>query len=116
MVVAENCVHQLRSSFQSSSSVVLEAGVGVLVMEVAICLFGFDIGVRFGKWAVAGTCAQCLRSASSPLINILSKLLCFDELQILFDACDGFVYLRLLAMQAALLVSKLNASIKQIHT
>ena len=61
---------------------VLEAGVGVLVMEVAICLFGSDVGIGFGKRAVAGTCAQCLRSASSPLIDIPSKLLCFDDLQI----------------------------------
>ena len=82
MVVAENCVHQLRTSFQGLSSMVLEAGVGVLVMEVAICLFGFDVGVGFGKRAVARTHAQCLRSASSPLIDIPSKLLCFDDLQI----------------------------------
>ena len=51
---------------------VLEAGVGVLVMEVAVCLFGFDVGVGFGKRAVVGTCAQCLRLASSPLIDIPS--------------------------------------------
>ena len=60
MVVAEICAHQLRTSFQSLSIMVLEAGVGVLVMEVAICLFGFDIRVGFGKQVVAGTCAQCL--------------------------------------------------------
>ena len=82
MVVAENCAHQLHTSFQGLSSMVLEAGVGVLVMEVAICLFGFDVGVGFGKRAVAGTCAQRLRSASSPLFDIASKLLCFDDLQI----------------------------------
>ena len=82
MVVAENCAHQLRTSFQSLSSMVLEAGVGVLVMEVAICLFGFDIGVGFGNRYVAGTCAKCLRSASSPLFDIPSKFLCFDDLQI----------------------------------
>ena len=82
MVVAENCAHQLRTSFQGLSSMVLEAGVGVLVMEVAICLFGFDVGVGFGKRAVAGTCAQRLHSAPSPLIDIPSKLLCFDDLQI----------------------------------
>ena len=82
MVAAENCVHQLRTSFQGLSSMVLEAGVGVLVMEVAICLFGFDVGVGFGKRVVAGTCAQCLRSASSPLFDIPSMLLCFDDLQI----------------------------------
>ena len=34
----------------------------------------------------------------------------------MFDACDGFVHLRPLAMQAALLLNKLNASTKQIHT
>ena len=79
MVAAENCAHQLRTSFQGPSSMVLEAGVGVLVMEVAICLFGFDVEVGFGKWAVAGTCAQCLRSAPSPLIDTPSKLLWFDE-------------------------------------
>ena len=82
MVVVENCAHQLRTSFQGLSSMVLEAGVGVLVMEVAICLFGFDVGVGFGKRAVAGTCAHRLRSASSPLIDIPPKLLCFDDLQI----------------------------------
>ena len=49
MVVAENCVHQLCTSFQGLSSMVLEAGIGVLVMEVATCLFGFDVGVGFGK-------------------------------------------------------------------
>ena len=61
---------------------VLEAGVGVLVMEVAICLFGFEVGVGFGKWAVVGTCAQHLCSAPSPLIDTPSKLLYFDDLQI----------------------------------
>ena len=61
---------------------VLEAGVGVLVMEVAICLFGFDVRVGFGKQAVARTCAQRLCTASSPLFDVPSKLLCFDELQI----------------------------------
>ena len=80
--MAENCAHQLHTSFQGLSSMVLEAGVGVLVMEVAICLFGFGVGVGFGKRAVAGTCVQCLHSASSPLFDILSKLLCFDDLQI----------------------------------
>ena len=80
MVVVENCAHQLCTSFQGLSSMVLEAGVGVLVMEVATCLFGFDVGVGFGKRAVAGTCAQCLHSTSSPLIDIPSKLLCFDDL------------------------------------
>ena len=34
----------------------------------------------------------------------------------MFDACDGFVHPRQLAMQAALPVDKLNASTKQIHT
>ena len=62
MVVAENCGHQLHTSFQSLSSMVLEVGFGFLVMEVAICLFGFEVGVGFGKRAVAGTvrnaCAQ----------------------------------------------------------
>ena len=80
MVAAENCAHQLHTSFQGPSSKVLEAGVGVLVMEVAICLFGFDVGVGFGKRAEVETCAQRLRSASSPLIDIPSKLLCFDDL------------------------------------
>ena len=47
--MAENCAHQLRASFQSLGSMVLEAGVGALVMEVAICLFGFEVGVGFGK-------------------------------------------------------------------
>ena len=60
----------------------MEAGAGVLVMEVAIYLFEFEVGIGFGKRAVAGTYAQCLRSASSPLIDIPSKLLCFDDLQI----------------------------------
>ena len=82
MVAAENCVHQLRTSFQGLSSMVLEAGVGVLVMKVAICLFRFDVGVWFGKQVVVGTCAQHLRSVSSSLFDISSKLLCFDDLQI----------------------------------
>ena len=64
--MAENCAHQLRTSFQSLGSMVLEAGVGALVMEVAICLFGFEVGVGFGKrvidrrWRepVSNTCAQ----------------------------------------------------------
>ena len=47
--MAENCAHQLRTSFQSLGSMVLEAGVGALVMRVAICLFGFEVGVGFGK-------------------------------------------------------------------
>ena len=34
----------------------------------------------------------------------------------MFDACDGFFHPWVLAMQAALLVNKLNASIKHIHT
>ena len=70
MVVAENCAYQLRTSFQGLSSMVLEAGVGVLVMEVATCLFGFGIEVGFGKRAVVEICVQCLNSASSPLIDI----------------------------------------------
>ena len=49
MVMAENCVHQLRTSFQGLSSIVFEAGVEILVIEVAIYLLGFDIGVGFGK-------------------------------------------------------------------
>ena len=82
MVVVENCAHQLRTSFQSLGSMVSEAGVGALVVEVAICLFGFEVGVGFGKRAVAGTCAQRFRSAPLPLIDIPSKLLYFDDLQI----------------------------------
>ena len=80
--MVENCVHQLCTSFQGFTSMGLEADVVVLVMEVAICLFGFDVGVGFGKRAVAGTCAQRLHLAFSPLIDIPSKLLCFDDLQI----------------------------------
>ena len=68
---------------------VLEAGARVLDIEVATCLFGFDVGVGFGKRAVAGTYAQCLRSASSPLIDIPSKLLCFDDLQIFLMLAMG---------------------------
>ena len=49
LVVEENCAHQLRASFQNLGSMVLEAGAGALVMEVAICLFGFGVGVVFGK-------------------------------------------------------------------
>ena len=82
VVVAENCVYQLCTSLQSLSIMVLEAGVGILVMEVAICLFGFEVGVGFGKQAVAGTCVQCLCPVPSPLIDIPSKLLSFDDLQI----------------------------------
>ena len=96
MAMAENCAHKLRASFQSLGSMVLEAGVGALVMEVAICLFGFDVGVGFEKRAVAGTCAQCLRSASSPQFDIPSKLLCFDDLQICLMLAMGlFAYGRL---------------------
>ena len=66
LVVAENCVHQLHTSFQTLSSMVLEAGAEALVMEVAICLFGFEVGVGFGKqvidrrWRepVCNACAQ----------------------------------------------------------
>ena len=60
--MVENCAHQLHTSFQNLSSMVLETGVGVLVMEVAICLFGFDVEVGFGsgRWRepVRNTCAQ----------------------------------------------------------
>ena len=80
--MVENCAHQLRTSFQGLSSMVLEAGVGVLVMEVVIRLFGFDVGVGFIKQVVARTCAQCFCSSSLPLIDIPSELLCFDDLQI----------------------------------
>ena len=44
LVVAENCAHQLRTSFQSLGSMVLEVGVEALVLEVTILLSGFEIG------------------------------------------------------------------------
>ena len=61
--MAENCAHQLRTSFQSLGSMVLEAGVGALVMEVAICLFGFEVGVGFGKRVIERRWREPVRNA-----------------------------------------------------
>ena len=69
MVVAENCASQLRTSFQSLGSMVLEAGVGVLVMGVAICLFGFEVGVGFGKRVIDRQWREPVRNACAQLTH-----------------------------------------------
>ena len=82
--MAENCAHQFCTSFQSLGSMVLEAGVGALVMEVAICLFGFEVLVGFGKRVIDRRWREPVHNdcAPSQLIDIPSKLLFFDDLQI----------------------------------
>ena len=67
LVVAENCAHQLRTSFQSLGSMVLEASVGALVMEVAICLFGFEVLVGFGKRVIDRRWREPVRNACAQL-------------------------------------------------
>ena len=58
--------------------------------------------------------AQKLRSTTSLLINFLARPLLFGIADLLVT-CDGLVLRRRLAMQAALPVNKLNASVKQIY-
>ena len=65
--MAESCAHQLHTSFQSLGSMVLEAGVGALVMEVAICLFGFEVGVGFGKRVIDRRWWEPVRNACAQL-------------------------------------------------
>ena len=60
-------MHQLRASFQSLGSMVLEAGVKALVMGVAICLFGFEVGVGFGKRVIDLRWREPVRNACAQL-------------------------------------------------
>ena len=65
--MAEICAHQLRTTFQSLGSMVLEADAGALVMGVAICLFGFEVGVGFGKQVIDQRWQEPVRNACAQL-------------------------------------------------
>ena len=67
LVMAEICAHQLCTSFQSLGIMVFEAGVGALVMGVAICLFGFEVGVGFGKRVIDRRWREPVRNACAQL-------------------------------------------------